>query len=177
MRTLLGTYFKLFIFAALLLAAIQVPGFVNQYGKNIQARLDELDLSLGHYAHDAQVYFDGDFNALVAHYLKNPDPVFQKGGKNLQKMLQRRTQLAHAHEAFLHQPWQAYRHVLLEPIGSVRQQVWQQYDFAVILNKNTLYFGLGAAVGAMFLLELLVLLLRWAVFGSRKKPPQTFSYR
>lgn len=168
MWALASSYFKIFIFALLLLAAVQVPGFVDMYGKNLAARIDENNLNLSHFQQDADQYFGGDFIKLIARYRQNPDPIIQKGGANLAVILDRQLQLKTAYAAMHKSQFSAYKHVLLQPIKSIRSKVWQSYDFAVTFNKNTLIVGFSLAVASMLILEILFLILR-LIFASKNK--------
>src|SRR5450830_1623024 len=66
--TMLLSYLRLVLFAIGLLVGVQVPGFINDYAKRVEAHLIEAQTGLRGFESTAQQFFNGDLQALVAHY-------------------------------------------------------------------------------------------------------------
>ena len=72
-------YIRVFVFLGVTLAGIQVPAFVDQYGKSLESHLTESRIALNEFQDDADKHFDGSIENLIAHYRDNKDQVFNEG--------------------------------------------------------------------------------------------------
>ncbi|MDY0223604.1 MAG: DUF2937 family protein, partial [Desulfobacterium sp.] len=88
------SYIRVFVFLGCTLVGIQVPAFVDQYGKSLESRLIESRIALNEFQDDADKYFDGSVEELIAHYKKNDDQVFNEGGRSIQSIYDRNIMLA-----------------------------------------------------------------------------------
>ncbi|WP_154245844.1 DUF2937 family protein [Kangiella sp. HZ709] len=152
-------YFKLITFSVLVLIGIQAPGFVSDYGKNLDARLAESKLSITPFQNTADKHFNGNIDKLINHYNNNGDQVLIEGGESISQVLMRHKLLQEAHASFKASTFASYQHTLLNPIADIRQQAWDSYDFQVLLNKEALLFGLIFALIIMSIVEILMSLL------------------
>lgn len=150
------SYFRLMLFLAGVLIGIQVPGFVNQYGKSLESHYLESQKSLGEFRKDAEKYFDGDMEKLIAHYKKDGDPVFTAGGESIDSIYQRNIKLKTALEDFRQGSLSAYTHVFLSPVADIRQEVRRNYSYIVKLNPAAVTVGLIGGLVITLLAELLL---------------------
>jgi len=74
--TIVRDYLRLILFAAGLLTGVQVPAFVDQYQKRLDAHMLEAKQSLSGFQQTADRYFAGDVQPLITHYRNNQDKVF-----------------------------------------------------------------------------------------------------
>ncbi len=155
----LFNYVKLITFSVLVLIGIQAPGLVSDYGKNLDARLAESKLSITPFQNTADKHFNGDIEKLINHYNGNGDQVLIEGGESISQVLVRHQLLQEAQASFKSSTFASYQHTLLSPISDIRQQVWDSYDFQVLLNKEVLLFGLIFALVIMIIVELFISLL------------------
>ena len=68
---MLRSYLRLALFACGLLLGVQVPGFVDDYGKRVEAHRLESQQSLKGFQDTARRFFKGDLDALVAQQAPN----------------------------------------------------------------------------------------------------------
>ena len=147
-------YAKLVIFVGAILVGIQVPGFVDQYGKNLAARVSESHNSITAFQGDADKFFGGDLNRLIKHYEQQSDPIIIAGGESISTLMARNTFLTQALQAFnssIHSP---YTHVFFQPIEEVRSSVWQEYSYTVVLNGASILVGILVALLLLSLFEM-----------------------
>ncbi|MCH1921196.1 DUF2937 family protein [Shewanella sp. A3A] len=174
MLKLLRDYLRLVLFCAGVLAGIQVPGFVDQYHKSLQAHLAEAQQQLAGFQRDADRYFNGDLQQLIAHYANSNDPVFSAGGVNLQQLAVRHEQLAHALARFNGHVWQPYQQIVLDPIADIRQEVWQHYSYQLLLKPEAIIFGLLSGLLIALLIESLLSACFWCIINGigrlRRRP-------
>ncbi|MDY0213240.1 MAG: DUF2937 family protein [Desulfuromonadaceae bacterium] len=152
-------YIRVFVFLGCVLVGIQVPAFVDQYGKNLESRLLESRIALSEFQAGADKYFAGSVEELIAHYKRDDDQVFIEGGRSIQSIYARNLMLARSFAQFEGSSWSAYTQALISPVPDVRKEVWKNYSYAIQLNPSAVAFGL--VTGLIFTLgfELLLRLL------------------
>lgn len=139
-------YLRLILFAISLLIGIQVPGFVDQYGKSLQSHLLESQRSIGDFQDDADKYFDGDIRQLIEHYVKAADPVIMSGGKNIDALFSRQEELQQAFNDFQSSFYSPYLQVAVKPVKDIRQQVWERYTHTIVLTQEAVIVGVLSGV-------------------------------
>lgn len=155
------SYIRLSVFLACTLVGIQVPAFVDQYGKGLQSHLAESRLALNEFQDDADRFFGGSLERLIAHYRETNDQVFTAGGQSIDSLYQRNQRLSAKYRDFRHSAWAAYTQVMFDPVPEIRQQAWNNHTYVVRLAPEALAFGLASGlVITLFLEGLLRLLLR-----------------
>lgn len=153
------SYIRVFVFLGFTLVGIQVPVFVDQYGKSLDSHLTESQIALNEFQDDADKYFDGSLDKLIAHYKENDDEVFNEGGRSIQTIYDRNLILRSNVEQFHSNPWSAYTQALLSPVANVQQDVWHNYSYAIQLKPSVVAFGLITALIFTLGIELLLRLL------------------
>ena len=139
-------YLRLVVFIAALLAGLQVPGFVEQYHQSLQAHLKEAEHSLAEFQNDADKYFSGDMDQLVAHYRASADQVFNAGGESIDAIRQRHAQLQSALSRFTQHAYSPYYQTLIEPVPEIQKEVWEQFSHTVVLDQTAIAIGVICGV-------------------------------
>lgn len=153
------SYIRIFVFLGLTLAGIQVPSFVDQYGKSLESHLTESRIALNEFQDDADQYFDGNIEKLIGHYKDNKDQVFNEGGRSIKSIYDRNLMLRRNFEEFRSSYWSAYTQALVSPVPDVRRQVWESYSYTIQLKPVAIAFGLITGLILTLGLELLLRLL------------------
>jgi len=156
-------YLRLILFTCGVLVGVQVPGFIDQYGNNLEAHLLESSLSLNEFNQDAQRYFDGSFDQLIAHYQSNLDPVIKDGGDSIAAIYNRNLELRQAWASFTTSTYSAYAHVILKPLPEIKNEVWHNYTFGITLKPSAIISGLTCGFSLALLIELSSLLVIRAI--------------
>ena len=170
MLSLMRDYLRLLLFCAGVLAGIQVPGFIDQYQKSLQAHLAEAQQQLAGFQRDADHYFGGDLQQLINHYATSTDPVFSAGGGNLKDLVTRQQQLQQALHNFNGHFWQPYQQVLLHPVSDIRQEVWQHFSYQLLLKPEAIVFGLLSGLLLAMLIESLLGAFFWCTIKGLRRP-------
>lgn len=162
---MLRSYLRLVLFTAGLLIGVQIPGFISDYSKRVEAHLIEAQKSLGGYNDTAQRFFNGDVQALIQHYRSSDDPVFRTDADNINKLLTR-TQVLDREWQALQGPWymRAY-HVLTAADPDIRSETWNGYTWQVLLSPQVIGWGLVCALLFSLVIESLVLFIDWVFVG------------
>lgn len=169
MTNILYRYLMIVLACIALLLGLQVPNFVDQYQKRVDAHLREVGVNLQPFQEIANKYFGGDMNKLVELHRASVEKPFQEEGAAIEKMIARKLRFE-ADLAALNTslPMKAL-HVLLHGDKEMRGEVMAQYTYAVPLNQDALVFGACVALLILLLVELLAALVRLAF----KKPAST----
>ncbi len=137
-------YLRLILFIGGVLVGIQVPGFVDQYGKSLESHFRESVTSLEGFKDDANKYFNGDLDKLIDHYQGDQDPVFNDGGDSINDIYNRNIMLGKAIEEFNENAYSSYIHVILNPIPEIKNEVWKSYTYNIMLDMPAIIWGLLA---------------------------------
>jgi hypothetical protein len=162
---MLRSYLRLVLFTAGLLIGVQIPGFISDYSKRVEAHLIEAQKSLGGYNDTAQRFFKGDVQALIQHYRSSDDPVFRTDADNINNLLTR-TQTLDREWLALQGPWymRAY-HVLTAADPDIRKETWNGYTWQVLLSPEVIGWGLVCALLFSLVIESFVLFIDWVFVG------------
>ncbi|WP_346829515.1 DUF2937 family protein [Pseudomonas abietaniphila] len=174
---MLRSYLRLVLFTAGLLIGVQIPGFISDYTKRVEAHLIEAQKSLGGYNDTAQRFFKGDVQALIQHYRSSDDPVFRTDADNINNLLTR-TQTLDREWLALQGPWymRAY-HVLTAADPDIRKETWNGYSWQVLLSPEVIGWGLVCALLFSLVIESFVLLIDWVFVGRHHVRPINRDWR
>ena len=155
MREKLFSYLKLSVVLMAVLVGVQLPSFVDQYGKNLSARLAESTLSIQVFQDDADKYFAGDLNRLVEHYKRRSDPVIADGGSSINALVNRNALLTAAYLEYQQSSFDAIAHVFIHSVEDVREQTWLNYSYSVVLNREAIVSAVVFALAGLIMLDLM----------------------
>jgi hypothetical protein len=165
---MLLSYVRLVLFAAGLLIGVQVPGFINDYAKRVEAHLIEAQTGLRGFQGTAEQFFKGDMQALVAHYRASEDPVFRSDADSLSALLSRQIALDKQFQA-MQGPWYIrFLQVVLAADPDIRKETWNGYSYQILLTPEAMIWGMSGALLLSFGIECLFRLIDWVVLGGRR---------
>ena len=163
-------YIRFAVFVAGVLIGVQIPDFVDQYGNSLNARVSESANSVSEFQDDADKYFNGDMNKLVEHYDNKSDPVIISGGESIGALVSRNQFLVAAQKRFSQSAYAAYLHVFVSPVEEIRNDVWNNHTYKVVLNVSAIFIGILFGFITSGLFELAILLLGLAIQVFNRKP-------
>ncbi|MCG9698473.1 DUF2937 family protein [Shewanella sp. Isolate11] len=135
-------YSRLILFVCGVLLGVQVPAFVDQYGQRLQAHTLEAKQNLSEFQRDADRFFGGDINKLIAHYRQNPDQVINAGGDSIKAIYNRYQLLAEALGQFNQNDYSGFKQVAFNPLAEIRDEVWQHFSHSILLDSRAITIGL-----------------------------------
>ncbi len=124
------SYIRMFVFLGGTLLGVQLPFFVDQYGKSLESHLIESQNALNTFQGDADKFFNGSLEKLILHYKKNDDQVFNAGGNSIQSIYDRNVLLKQNLFDFQSSAWRAYEQAVFHPVADVKAEVWKNYSYA-----------------------------------------------
>jgi len=156
------------LFLAGLLIGVQVPGFINDYAKRVEAHLIEAQAGLSGFQNTANQFFKGDMQALVAHYRASEDPIFRSDADSLGNLLTRQVALDKQFQA-MQGPWYIrFLQVVLAADPDIRKETWNGYSYQILLTPEAMIWGMSGALLLSFGIECLFRLIDWVVLGGKR---------
>lgn len=153
-------YLMIIVACVALLVGLQVPNFVDQYQKRVDAHLREVTVNLQPFQAIADKYFAGDMDKLIALHRGSSEKPFQEEGSALEQMVQRKLRFEAdmaALQASL--PIKVFR-VLFRGDREMIDETLGQFSYNLPMNQDALFFGAGFALSLLLLLEALLSLAR-----------------
>jgi hypothetical protein len=144
--SLLKTYSRLFIFAGGLLLGIQVPNFVDQYERRIDAHYLEVSANISGFQSTADLLFSGDIEALITYYAESNDLVFESDAQSIRGIVTRYNRISNEREALSRNIFAAAMHVLLYADAEFIDETFEQYGYTIPLNMLAVEWGLAIAL-------------------------------
>jgi hypothetical protein len=144
--SVLKTYSRLLLFAVGLLLGIQVPSFVDQYEKRIDAHFQEVSANISGFQSTADFLFAGDMQALIAYYQASSDAVFESDSRSIQNIVGRYNRIASERAALSAGGLAAVIHIVLYADDEFIDETFQQYGYTVPLNTLSIEWGLAIAL-------------------------------
>jgi hypothetical protein len=153
-------YMMIIVACAALLIGLQVPNFVDQYQKRVDAHLREVTANLQPFQTIADKYFAGDMDKLISLHRGSSEKPFQEEGSALEQMVQRKLRFE-ADLAALQasMPVKAFR-VLFRGDREMIDETLGQFSYNLPMNQDALFFGAGFAFSFLLMLEALLALAR-----------------
>lgn len=162
---MLRSYLRLTLFAFGLLLGVQVPGFVDDYGKRVEAHRLESQQSLRGFQETASKFFKGDMDALVAHYRVSDDPVMRSDAQSVAHLVQRAGLLEREWLA-MQGPWyQQAWHLATAADQELFDETLQAYRYQVLFTPDAILWGVICALLLAWSVESFIVLIGW-MFGA-----------
>jgi|TARA_B110000438_G_scaffold18459_4_gene17155 hypothetical protein len=152
---LLKAYIRFAIFATGILIGIQVPSFVDQYAKRIDAHYQEVSFNISGFQKTANSLFGGDLEALIAYYDGSNDTVFRSDSESIRLITDRYYRLENERLALGHNALVVAMHVLFAADQEFFQETLEQYTYTVPLNSIAIEWGLAIAIFSILIIDLL----------------------
>lgn len=151
------SYLRLALFALGLLVGVQVPGFIDDYAKRVEAHRIEAEKGLKGFRQTASRFFKGDLDALVAHYQVSKDPVMRSDAQSVGELVER--------SRWLEREWQAMQggwfaqvwHLTTAADRELLEETVAAYRYQVLLAPEAIAWGIACALLLALVLESLAL--------------------
>ena len=144
--SLLKTYSRLLIFAIGLLLGIQVPNFIDQYERRIDAHYQEVSANISGFQSTADLLFAGNLEALIAYYQESNDAVFESDAKSIRNIVDRYNRISSERSALSGSALAAVMHIVLYADDEFIDETFAQYGYTVPLNITAIEWGLALAL-------------------------------
>ncbi len=157
---LLSRLFLLLAASGALLLGIQLPGFVDQYEKRVDAHFLEVSSNLKPFQNIADRFHGGSMEALIEKHEQSTDPTFHAEGAAIRKMRDRF--LRFQNEKFQLQASLPNRllWIATQADRELIDETRRNYSFGILLDRTALIAGFSCMFMIVVLLELLASIFR-----------------
>jgi hypothetical protein len=152
-------YLSLVLFAAALMLGVQIPNFIDQYVKRVDAHYQEAKINFQLYQQIADIYHQGSVEELIVKHHQSDDTTFRAEAEVIEKSYQRLNFLASESAALRGHQLQKLQHILLHGDRTLLLETQLNYSANVPLNFTAGSFGLAAGVLISLIYELVCWLL------------------
>ncbi|MBL4819886.1 MAG: DUF2937 family protein [Gammaproteobacteria bacterium] len=166
---LLRGYLRLVTFGAGLLLGIQVPSYMDQYQKRVDAHFLEISNNISGFQATANLLFNGNMEELISYYENSNDRVFEEDSVSIRNIYNRYNLIV-AEQGALSAPWYTSAlHIVFSANPEIRGEVFQAYSYTVPLDLRALEWGFGAAIFVTLVLESAGLVCLRSIFFMRPR--------
>ena len=162
-------YISLVIFTAGFAFGVQIPNFIDQYSKRVDAHLIEATSLFSGYQALANDQQNGDINALILKHENSNDATFRAEAaliRGLQSNIVRYQEEGTALAAGI---WPGLIHIALKGSAALRQETINSYSANLPLNFDAMTCGFIMAILFCILWELVLLALRGLLGWPRRQ--------
>jgi hypothetical protein len=146
--------------AGALLLGIQVPNFVDQYAKRLDAHYIEVQTNLRPFQDIADQFHSGSIEALIAKHRQSDDLTFRAEGGAIEKMVHRLQHFTREkRELQAPLPRQAM-FLATQADPDLVKETRANYSFGLLLNRTAVLAGLVCMLAVVVVLELFAWLVR-----------------
>ena len=152
--------FLVILFIAGFLSGVQVPNFIDQYEKRIDAHYLEANESFKGFQEIADRFHGGSMESLIEKHEASGDSTFNAEATPLRKVFERKIRFEREHQALQTSLFGKARHVAVAGDRETIQETWNNFSVGFPLNIPSVMSGLSIAGVLIILLELLMFLFR-----------------
>lgn len=156
---MIRSYLRLALFALGLLLGVQVPGFIDDYAKRVEAHRLESEQSLSGFRDTARRFFDGDLQRLVGHYRNSSDPVMQSDARSVGLLVERSALLEQESLAMQGAWYRQVWHLATAADAQLLAETRAAYRYQVLLAPEAIAWGIACALFLAWVVESILLLL------------------
>jgi hypothetical protein len=156
--TFVRNLFLTLVFALGLLAGLQVPGFVDQYGKRIDAHAIEAREQFKGFQLIADAQFSGDVEEMIAKHEASSDETFHAEAKPIKNGYERIVRFEREASLLIGDLAQRLKHIVLAGDRETILETVKNFTAVIVLDPQSLLCG-GIAAGGLYLAFLILFLL------------------
>lgn len=153
-------YLLIVIACTTLLIGIQLPNFVDQYEKRLDAHFIEAGNNLRGFQEIANRYFGGSLEALIQKHEASGDTVFRDESKPIKEIYTRYLRFKGEKQALDTDLIGKIAFLASDADRELLNETYVNYSFAMLLNKTSVLSGFVIVTLVLILIELLRLI--WA---------------
>jgi hypothetical protein len=166
---ILYRYFLILVACAAVLFGIQIPNFVDQYEKRLDAHFIEVKENLRGYQEIADRYYDGSIPALIKQHKENRDEATREEAVPIKRMYDRYLKFSNETQFLDTGLAGKVAFIVMRGDRELINETYENYSFTVPLNREAVLSGAVAAAFVLVVMELLVMALSRMFRSSRRR--------
>jgi len=157
------------VFAAALMLGVQVPNFVDQYVKRVDAHLKEAQTGFEEFLKIARHSHKGSVEDLIKKHENSTDPTFRAEAGPIKKNYLRLRLLENEMKSLQGSFWSQSLHIILHANQELFSDTYNNFSANLPLNSYAAICGLLFGLLASLILEMFWSLF-WKIFSFRRRP-------
>jgi len=169
----MGTFYRYFltlIACAALLVGIQIPNFVDQYEKRLDAHLSEVKNNLQGYQDIADRLYGGSIATLIAKHRQSDDETFKQEAQPIANIFHRYEHFSRELAALATGLTGKIAYIATRGDGELIDETFRNYSFTIPLNAAAVSAGFTFMIIMVVIVELLRLLVARLFRPGRRQP-------
>ena len=162
-------YFLIVIACIAVLLGIQIPNFVDQYEKRLDAHFIEVKNNLRGYQEIADKYYGGSVEALIRKHESSEDPTFKDEARPIENIYARFLRFSAQKAGLATDLAGKVAFLFTDRDRELMEEVSQNYSFTIPLDRQAVVAGFLFAAVVLLAVELLLALLRLLLRPQRRK--------
>ena len=158
-------YFLIIIACTAILFGIQIPSFVDQYEKRLDAHFIEVQTNLRGFQEIADRFHGGSLEALIEKHEKSNDATFQGEAEPIRNMYRRFLKFKAEKTALATSLPKKLAFILTQGDKELVNETRRSYSYTIPLNQSAVTSGVIAAASVILVFELLRI-----VFAALARP-------
>jgi len=155
------------IAAGTLLVGIQLPNFVDQYEKRLDAHFIEVQTNLKPFQDIANQFHNGSMEELILKHKRSDDPTFNMEGDAIDKMYRRFQRFANERGQLQTALPQQLLFIASRADRELVEETRNNYSFGLLLNTEAVIAGFVLMFCVIVVLELMAAIVRTLLRPSR----------
>lgn len=154
----MGTFYRYFLIllaCVALLLGIQIPNFVDQYEKRLDAHLSEVKNNLQGYQDIADRLYRGSIPTLIAKHEQSEDAVFKQEAQPIANIFHRYEHFTKEQAALATGLIGKLTHLATQGDRELIDETFQEYSFTIPLNKSAVVAGFTLMIIVVLITEFL----------------------
>jgi len=153
-------YITMLLFVLMFLVGLQIPAFMDQYTKRVDAQLVESSRSLRPYKQIADKYHEGNIEALIQLHRQSDRPSFIDEADAIQSNVTREKYLLEHLQLLNKNLFSAAATMLLHVDEEIYDRTYNQFTMSIQFTKVSLVFAAFMAVLSCAIYELVQFLIK-----------------
>ena len=151
-----------------MLLGIQIPNFIDQYEKRVDAHLQEVKNNLQGYQDIADRLYGGSITALIDKHERSGEEPFRQEAQPIKNMLDRYEHFAHERASLAAGPFKRITHIITGGDRDLLGETYHNYSFTIPLNQAAVVWGFIFMGIVVFVIEALRAALLKVLRASRR---------
>jgi len=162
-------YFLILIACAALLFGIQIPNFVDQYEKRLDAHFIEVENNLRGYQEIADRHYDGSVAALIKKHEESEDRADREEAEPIRNIYERYLRFKDERRSLATGLVGKVAFIIAKRDRELLDETYMHYSFTIPLNQSAVLSGAVSAAFVLLVIELLLKTLSWLFRSPRRR--------
>lgn len=162
-------YFLILVACAALLLGIQIPNFVDQYEKRLDAHLIEVQNNLRGYQELADRHYDGSVMALIKKHEESEDEADREEALPIRNIYERYLRFKSEKRSLETGLAGKVAFIIAKRDRELINETYTNYSFTIPLNRSAVVSGAVSAALVLVVIELLLKIISWLFRSPRRR--------